>query len=443
MMRTRFLGLTLSHILLATWLTAQPAKTKLTFDEFFNSVAINSVQLSPDANSLVITTERADWERQIYRKDIWLYRAAGGSLVQLTQSGRASAPAWSPDGEWIAFRSECKSGEGKNADEKEDDSCQLFLISPSGGEAFPITSGDDEIHAFAWAADSKSIYFATQQPWTKQQNDDHTKEWKDVIRYRADERGDVIFRIPLDTALAHHAARGTKERPESEKDSGVTPGAAVVARTPLRVEEMTISRDGSRLAFMSSSISERQEKAGEFELYMLSLANPAPDVPPIQLTHNAAIELNLQWAPDSRHLFFQVNLGSLEGKYEDVQTRLYSIDTTSNEIQRWFGNFSGEVVRYAVTPDGSVLCACRLGTEIQLHAQANPKAAPVKREGWPGTYEIPAFSPRSPRVAFVYSAIDRPSEVYLAEGADKLTQARAVTSFNKLFTERDLPQAKP
>jgi len=33
--------------------------------------------------------------------------------------------------------------------------------------------------------------------------------------------------------------------------------------------------------------------------------------------------------------------------------------------------------------------------------------------------------------------------VYIADGPDKLAQARPITSFNKLFTERDLPQAKP
>src|SRR5207302_2067780 len=51
--------------------------------------------------------------------------------------------------------------------------------------------------------------------------------------------------------------------------------------------------------------------------------------------------------------------------------------------------------------------------------------------------------PHSPRVAFVYSSLNKPAEVYLAESASDLSQAKAITSFNKLFTERDLPQGKP
>ena len=447
---------------------AQTAKPKLTLDEFFNSVSFPSVKVSPDGNSVVIETERADWEQQIFRKELWLYRTANGSLTQLTQSGHDSTPQWSPDGQWIAFLSERKvaaakdadAGDDKDADkDKDKDVAQLFLISPSGGEAFAITSGADEVHAFAWSQDSKAIYFATRQPWTKQQNDDHKKEWKDVIRYRGDERGDVIFRLPLKEALARHAAFGSnsKELSDAEKDSGATPGAVAIARAPLRVGQISISHDSTRLAFVTSSVSERQEKVEDIELYLVNLTGSAAEATPIRLTHNEAVELNLEWAPDNRHLLFQVNLGSLDGKYEDPQPRLYWVDTaaapgsasdsTSNkrEVQRWFADYPGEVVRYTPLPDGSVLCACRIGTEVQLASQANPKAAIVKREGWAGTYEIPAAASQSQssRIAFAYSATERPTEVYIADGPGKLAQARPITSFNKLFTERELPRAKP
>jgi dipeptidyl aminopeptidase/acylaminoacyl peptidase len=43
----------------------------------------------------------------------------------------------------------------------------------------------------------------------------------------------------------------------------------------------------------------------------------------------------------------------------------------------------------------------------------------------------------------VYSSLGQPVEVCLAESASKLEQARPVTSFNKLLSERDLPQGKP
>jgi dipeptidyl aminopeptidase/acylaminoacyl peptidase len=441
---------------------AQTAKPKLGFDEFFNSVSFDAVKVSPDGNAIVVGTERADWDQQTFRKDLWLYRiasASAGTLTQLTQSGHDSSPQWSPNGQWIAFLSGRKSGDAKDADDddkdndKDKETAQLFLISPNGGEAFAITSGENEVHAFAWSGDSKSIYFATRQPWTKQQNDDHKKDWKDVIRYRGDERGDVIFRLTLDGAMVRHAAIGMKEAPDAEKDSGATPGAVVIARTPLRVDEITISQDGGRLAFLSSSVSQRQEKIEDTELYLVnltgSLTNSSAEITSIRLTHNEGVELNLEWAPDNRHLFFQVNLGSVEGRYEDPQPRLYWIDAgetaEKKELQRWFAEYPGEVVRYTPLRDGSVLCACRIGTEVQLMSQANPKAAFVKRPGWPGTYDRVAATLQSPsqRVAFEYSATERPTEIYVADRLEKASDARPITSFNKLFTERDLPRAKP
>ena len=87
-------------------------KPKLTLDEFFNSVGYNAIELSPDGKSVVIGTERADWDQQIFRHDLWFWSERddkSGSLIQLTQSGHDSEPKWSPDGKWIAFLSERKS----------------------------------------------------------------------------------------------------------------------------------------------------------------------------------------------------------------------------------------------------------------------------------------------------------------------------------------------
>src|SRR5580700_11592300 len=94
----------LAALLAFTSLAFAQGKPKLTLDEFFNSVSYKSVAISPDGNSVVIVTERADWNQKIFRDDIWLYR--NDTLIQLTQSGHDSEPKWSPDGRWIAFLSE-------------------------------------------------------------------------------------------------------------------------------------------------------------------------------------------------------------------------------------------------------------------------------------------------------------------------------------------------
>ena len=456
----RHLSLILFFFFTISGLLNAQQKPKLTLDEFFNWVEISNARLSPDGNTVLITTSRPDWDQQIYREELWLYRIPGaaesnapGNLIQLTQSGHNKDAQWSPDGKWIAFLSERKAAGGKGAgsdddDAKDDkDTAQLYLISPTGGEAFPITTGTDEVHAFAWAADSRAIYFATREPQTKQQTDDHKKDWKDVIRYRGDERGDTIFRIGLDSALARHAALGSTEAPDADKDSNTTLGATALTHTQRRIDQMIASPDGRRLAFVTNSVPQRQEDMEDVEIYVATLSSPAAEFVPTRLTYNEAVELNLQWSPDSRHVFFMINQGSVEKKYEDGQPRLYWVDADTGAVERWFSdskpaNFNGEVVKYAAMPDGSLLCACRLGTEVQFYSQANPNAALVKHPGWPGSYTQPASARHSSRVVFIFSAIEQPNEVYLAESVDQLAQARPITSFNKLLTGRDLPKAK-
>jgi len=418
-------------------------KPKLTLDEFFNYVDILAVEISPDGNSVVINTERADWDQSIFRRDLWLYRddGHGGSLTQLTQAGDNTKPQWSPDGRWIAFVSERKNA--KEDDAKEEEVAQLYLIPVGGGEAFPVTQGDEEVHSFSWSPDSRALYFATRTPWAKTQKDAYKKEWKDVLQYRAAERGDMIFRIDVADAIARRAAEGTKPEQDSEEESDATPGARALVRTPWRVHELEASPNGRTLAFASESISEREEKIGEFEIYTVELANATVDRAPRQITHNEAQEQDLRWAKDSKHIFFEVQYGSVEGKYKDRQTRLYWVDTETGEIQRWAADFEGAVGRYTITSEGGVIAAGQLGTETQTYFQSKISEPFSKLAGVPGTYASVASAQHSQRIAFVHSAIEEPTEVYLADSSDTLRSARPITSFNKLFTKRDLPKAKP
>ena len=424
-------------------------KPKLTLDEFFNYVDYPAIRISPDGHAVVIEAEHADWDQSIFRKDLWLYRDNGqqeGTLTQLTRSGHDSNPQWSPDGRWIAFFSERKAAESKEKDFAEgNDIAQLYLISPNGGEAFPVTEGEEEVHAFAWSPDSRTLYFATRAPWTKAQKAAYKKDWKDVSQYRAAERGDTIFSLAVADAISRHAVAGSKVKDDAEDDkaSDATPGSRALAGTAWKVQQLKVSPDGRKLAFVTTSISERQEKVEEFEIFSVDLTSASIDRPARQLTHNQAVEDDINWSNDSKHIFFQVGIGSVEGKYIDTQRRLYWVDADSAAVQRWASDFGGEVSRYTLKPNGGVFATGILGTEVQMYSQAQPSASCSRQTGWSGTYERLASADHSLRIAFTYSSLEKPTEVYLAESVGHLQEAKPLTAFNKLFTQRDLPQGKP
>jgi dipeptidyl aminopeptidase/acylaminoacyl peptidase len=481
------------------------SKPRLTLDEFFNYVGYTTVELSPDGNAVVIATERADWDQQIFRSDLWLYRDYANAnspiqptLIQLTQSGHDTEPKWSPNGRWIAFLSDRKPTAEKNSDDDDDksgkrisranprdkddkdDTAQVYLISPNGGEAIQLTRGEEEAHTFSWSADSRTIYFSTRQPWTKTQKDDYRKQWKDVLQYRTAERGDSVFALDVNAAVARNITapeknpdnkgkEKDKDKKDEEKESDLTPGAQELSRLPLRIDEMVTSPDGAKLALLTNAINQRQEKYEDVELYTLNvepLNVEAGDSPASEnklteahrLTHNQAVETRPRWSSDSRHIFFEVEVGDVSGPYRDLQPHLYWVNSATGVGEQWATNFTGEINHYAVVSpnqkkdqakdqkndqDAAIFASARLGTEVQFYSASTAGDSLHKLNSWPGTYDQISTAPHSPRIAFIYSSLQKPAEIYLAESAEKINQARPITDLNKNLAEKDLPQGKP
>jgi dipeptidyl aminopeptidase/acylaminoacyl peptidase len=316
------------------------------------------------------------------------------------------------------------------------------VIPLAGGEAIPVTQGEEEVHCFTWSPDGRALYFATRTPWNKTQKENYRKEWKDVSQYRAADRGDELFRIELSVAIERDRTAPQVVGEDDREDDWVA-GAQPIVRSSWRIAQVASSPDGGRLAFVTEPVSQRQERIEEYEIYEVVLAQAGADRPARELTRNQAVERDLRWDLSGRRIFFTVEVGSLEGRYVDNQPRLYSVDADTGQSERWAKDFGGEVTHYSVASDGRVLVAGRRGTEIQLYSQADAGKEFSLEAGWPGSYELIDTAVHSPRVAFVYSSLSRPAEVYLAEGRDRLESARPITAFNALFTERALPQGKP
>jgi dipeptidyl aminopeptidase/acylaminoacyl peptidase len=440
----------IAYIALASALSSAQQVPLITFDEFFNFVSITAVKISPDGDSVLIGTRRADWDNNRFRRDIWIYREGRGAPVLLTNSGRDSSFEWSPDGRWIAFLSD-RAAPNSNSDAepaKQKQGTQLYLISLLGGESFPVTFGEESVGEFAWSPDSASLYFSTLQPWSAAKREQNKKEWKDVERFRESERGEVIARVGVADAM--HTASEIVLKPTTdvatgshskEKDKGETadiPHAKVIATLPYSVGEIVVSADGKTLAITSKPPSGRIEDIGAYEIYLVSALGGEPR----RLTRNHLSEGSLRWSADGRQLFFSVH-GDIDAAYQQIQRRIYSIDIASSKIQRWAADSFGSLSDYDVDRDGSVLASVTRGTQVQFSRlqSSDKKLAPVT--DWPGTYGDFSLAKKSSRVAFIYSSLKHPTEVYIADSLEKIGAAHAITSFNQSFNERALPKGVP
>jgi acylaminoacyl-peptidase len=445
---------------LAPFVWAQ-GKPKLTLDEFFDSVYIADVQLSPAADGLVIGTQRADWVQERFRNDLWLVRGDAPATL-LSSSGQDTHPVWSPDGRWVAFLSERQLPWTKVApptdEEKPETVTHLYVISVAGGEAIPVTRGEESVHSFAWSRDSKSLYFSTREPWSKAKKDAYKKQWKDVIQYREADRGDVIARIAVADAIARaeaitpdtEAEEEAKKAAKSEtadkkkdenkdKETAETPGTVILARVPLLVKEIVVSHNGQRVAFLTLPPHRRNERVEDQEVFVLETSGASA---PRQLTRNQALETDLAWSADDKRILFGNRTDGIDSKYQQVQGRIYSVDADSGKAQRLFADYGGQISKFDLMQNGSLLGLGQLGIETQLYSADAAAGKFAKANGWPGTYHSFSVGEKSPKVAFVYSAWGKPAEVYLAESLENLSKARQVTSFNKLFRDRDLPQGR-
>ena len=446
---------------------AQASKPAITLDEFLNTTDIAGARISPDGTAAVIGTESPDWKANTYRHTLWLWTAKDG-LRALTQSGSDEDAQWSPDGKWVTFLSDrpvaagdggaekdsdsgdAKTGRSSAGDSDDDKTNRLWLIPLSGGEAQPLYREKLDVHAFAWSPDGKTIYLSATAPLTHQQEDARKEEWKDVIRWREQERGDLLLALPVAASLAGTAAQPMAHDPKdqenkadkdkSKDDKVPLPAAAkTLTASKLEISEIAPSPNGNSVAFLTQSVSHRMENPADTEIFLV----PAAGGETRQITHNEALEAGLRWSPDGLWLHFVVHAasGNLEGKYRDVQGRLYRLDPADGKIERLGAEFTGSLEDFDFLANGDLIGLGLKGIEQQIYLIQREKA--TKLPGLAGSYA--GFSaPRSGSGLLVrFSSINRPAQVYLAADARHPDQLTALTQLNPIFAERAQPEWEP
>jgi len=113
---------------------------------------------SPNSKEICFARNTDKDEALSTNNDLWLVSVTGGEAKRITgnNKGYDSTPRYSPDGRWIAYRSQARNG-------YESDRIRLMLYDRQNGSVKELTTSFDRwVGEHLWAPDSKSLFIVAE-----------------------------------------------------------------------------------------------------------------------------------------------------------------------------------------------------------------------------------------------------------------------------------------
>jgi dipeptidyl aminopeptidase/acylaminoacyl peptidase len=221
--------------------------------------------ISPDGKEVAFTSNWDEVGATSTNNDIFVVPITGGDPKKVSTSpGSDSTPLYSPDGKWLAWRMQKRAG-------YESDRFRLVAYDRKTGEIKNLTEDFDQwVESYAWAPDSKTIYFTS-----------------------GHEGGAPIYGLDLQAAMAGAAPAVTHASGHAirEISGGVN-------------DDVTVTPDGKMLVFT------RLSAQAPSEVYKLDLAGKKAE----QLSHmNDAVLAKVAMPPVEPFWFAGANGTKVQG----------------------------------------------------------------------------------------------------------------------------------
>ena len=312
----------------------------MTADAMWRFKRLGQPSIAPDGRLAVLPVTTYDIEKNIGLTDLWLVPTKPGKARQLTSDAASdSSPAWSPNGELIAFVS--KRGEDKEP--------QLYVIPVGGGEARRVTNVPTGVMAPKWFPDSRRIAFLSQVfP--------DAKNWGDQKARVEKERDKKMTALVWDKAPISywdHWLQARETHVYAVSVDGGDPQAITFGRAPSLdvaepdVSSFDISPDGTELAFAADT-----DKSGidpNFDVFVMPIDAGEPRN---ITTDNPANDSSPLYSPDGRLLAFRRQ--KIKDFYAD-RARLQIYDRRSAQTRSLTEDWDRSADGLVWSPDSSSL----------------------------------------------------------------------------------------
>jgi dipeptidyl aminopeptidase/acylaminoacyl peptidase len=113
--------------------------------------------ISPDGQEVCFSMNTDDVPAAGTNNDLFVVSIHGGQSHKITGNpGADNSPLYSPDGRYLAYRSQARPG-------YESDRWRLFVLERSSGKlTIPTDAIDRSVNSFTWAPDSKRLFFTVE-----------------------------------------------------------------------------------------------------------------------------------------------------------------------------------------------------------------------------------------------------------------------------------------
>ncbi len=295
------------------------AQTVPTFEDIISLRGAGSPVISPDGRNIVFTVNTTDWNDNRYDTEIWLSRD-GGKPFQITNTtkGNSTSPAFSPDGQWLAFLADRGN---KN---------QIYIINLNGGEARMMTKEEEAISGFEWTPDGKHFVFLKPEKEVK-----NKKEIEK--RYGGFETDDMEFTlshlwlIGIDPDMKDPSEFPCYETADSLKvKAGCIqfPKSQRLTDGKFTVTGFVVSPDGSKVAFNHQP----DPLINSFTKSNISIVDLASKKVSLLVSNPSSDGLET-WSPDSKQVLYSTNLSDTTSNFY-MNSKLFTINIADKSVKQ-------------------------------------------------------------------------------------------------------------